>query len=359
MEPHGGNIYRTGKEYNIRKEDIIDFSSNINPLGISKMLRKEIIRNMNSLQSYPDPDYTDTRSALALYNNTGIDNVLIGNGATELIFLFARSFKPKTALILSPTFIEYSMALSRAGAKLTHYRLKEEEGFRPDIERLKKELDKGYELLVICNPNNPTGVFVKEESLRKIIEHANKKNTTVMLDESFIEFVDPSLAVVHTRLFKEYKNVFILRSLTKFFAIPGLRLGYALNFNRDFAAKIRKNMEPWTVNLFADIAGRVLFRDRDYMEKSFKLIDKEREFLFNSLRAINWLKPYEPAANFILARILGGFTSSVLKEELIRHNILIRDASNFKFLNNEFIRIAVKDRENNRFLVNKLSSFSV
>jgi threonine-phosphate decarboxylase len=192
----------------------------------------------------------------------------------------------------------------------------------------------------------------------EIIDYSNKKNTIVLLDESFIEFVDPALAGRHAGLFREYKNLFILRSLTKFFAIPGLRLGYALCFNRDIVAKIKRNTEPWTVNLFADLAGRVLLSDSNYIERSFKLINRERDYLFNGLRGIEWLKPFEPAANFILVKILNGLTASGLKEKLIRHKILIRDASNFKFLNNEFVRIAVKDRKKNSLLIKKLLSLS-
>jgi threonine-phosphate decarboxylase len=354
MELHGGNIYKIGKQFNIKKEDIIDFSSNINPLGISEILKNEIINNFGMLRNYPDPEYSDLRQAIAEYNRTDIENVLIGNGATELIFLFARSFKFKTALIVAPTFIEYAMALDQAGTKTDYFKLEEEDGFIPDISRLKKTLEKSYDLLVLCNPDNPTSGFIGSEKTEEIIAAAKKSGTMVMLDESFIEFVDQNLITSNTKAFCKFENLFILRSLTKFFAIPGLRLGYAIAFNKDIRSKIKKCREPWTVNIIADLAGRVLLKDKSYIENTAGLINEERRFLYDKISEIKWLKVYKPYANFLLLKILNGITSSELKTQLLKYNILIRDAANFKFLNNKFVRIAVKDRQSNELLLKQL-----
>jgi threonine-phosphate decarboxylase len=356
MELHGGNIYKIGKQFNIDKSDIIDFSSNINPLGISEILKKEIINNFGMLQSYPDPDYTDLRFAISEYNRTNAENILIGNGATELIFLFARSFKYRRALIVAPTFIEYAMALDHAGTKIDYFKLEEDEGFVLDIGHLKKILGKSYDLLVICNPNNPTSGFIDSEKIEEIIAAAKKSGTTVLLDESFIEFINLNLIASNTKAYARYGNLFILRSLTKFFAIPGLRLGYALAFNRDLRSKLKKNREPWTVNQIADLAGRVLLKDKAYIQNTYRFVNIERNFLYDNIAEIKWLKVYKPYANFLLLRILNNIKSSELKTELLKHNILIRDAANFKFLNNKFIRIAVKDRQSNELLVKQLRS---
>jgi threonine-phosphate decarboxylase len=356
MELHGGNIYKIENQYNIKKEDIIDFSSNINPLGISETLKEEIIRNFDILQRYPDPDYCDLTKAIAEYNRTDPENILVGNGATELIFLFARSLKFKTALIVAPTFIEYAMALSRAGTKIDYFKLEEKKGFSLNTEDLKKKLDKKYDLLVLCNPNNPTSGYITPEKTEEMILTAKKSDITVMLDESFIEFVDRNLVVRNTESFSKYNNVFILRSLTKFFAIPGLRLGYALAFNRNMRLQINKNKEPWTVNQIADLAGRVLLRDKNYIENTVRLLNEERKFLCDNISKIKWLKVYMPYANFLLLEILNNITSSELKTKLLKQRILIRDAANFKFLINKFIRIAVKDRKSNELLLKQLQS---
>ncbi|MBN2040597.1 MAG: threonine-phosphate decarboxylase [Spirochaetes bacterium] len=356
MDAHGGNIYKLEKEFNISKEDIVDFSSNINPLGISEKLKNEIINNMDILQYYPDPEYNDLKSAIARYIGDDTDHIFVGNGAVELIFLYARILKPETALILSPGFIEYSLALNHAGTKIAHYRLNEKDNFYPDIQGLKKEMEKGYELIVICNPNNPTSMFIEPEAVLEIISFADKRNQRVLLDESFIEFVDPAYASSNISLFKKYRNVFLLRSLTKFFAIPGLRLGYAVSHDSGFMKSLKKYREPWTVNQFADLAGRTLLKDKDYISNSVELVSKEKAFLYSALSAVEWLKPFEPFANFMLVKLQADLTSADLKGILQKQGILIRDASNFKFLNNKFVRFAVKNRKCNEKLLNALSN---
>ncbi len=355
MELHGGNIYKIGKELNISDEDIIDFSSNINPLGISEKLKKEMIANLDAVRNYPDPDYGDLRKSIAGYSGIDTGKILVGNGATELIFLFARALKFKRALIAAPAFIEYALALGRAGTKIDYFKLEEKEGFALNSDRLLKKFKRDVDLLVLCNPNNPTSGFISAEKIIEIISAARKCGTTVMLDESFIEFVGRDLVVRNTEAFRKFGNLYILRSLTKFFAIPGLRLGYALAFNKDMYAKIRKNQEPWTVNQVADLAGRVLLKDWEYIENTERIINEERKYLLDNLREIKWLAVYKPHANFLLLKILNDFTSSGLKKELLKHRLLIRDASNFKFLNNKFARIAVKDRRSNDLLLKRLN----
>ena len=359
MEIHGGNIYKVGKEFNIEKDDIIDFSSNINPLGVPQILKDEIIKNIDILRNYPDPDYSDLRQVMAEYNGTDFENIIAGNGAIELIFLFARSLQFKNALIIAPAFVEYAMALSRAGTKIDYFRLAESEEFIPDISRLKKSLGKSYELLVLCNPNNPTSGFIELEKMLEIIAEAEKHGTTVLLDESFIEFISPDMVISNTNAFSICRNLFVLRSLTKFFAIPGVRLGYAIAFDSDLRSKINKMREPWTINQIADLAGRVLLKDKEYIENSTSLVNEERRYLYDDLSKLKWLKVFKPYANFLLVKILNTITSSQLKTELLKKKILIRDASNFKFLNDRFVRIAVKDRTNNELLVKTLQSFDL
>ena len=209
MDLHGGNIYKIAKEYNIKKEEIMDFSQNKNPLGLSEKVKIEIINNLDIIQNYPDPDYLDLRNALAEYNASNIENILIGNGATELIYLFARIARPKTALIISPTFVEYHLALNQTGSKITYYRLKDENEFKVDLAELKEELKKSYDLLIICNPNNPTSTFLEHEGIEEIISWANKTGTLIMIDESFIEFVDQGLIKTFNNMYKKNNNVFI------------------------------------------------------------------------------------------------------------------------------------------------------
>jgi threonine-phosphate decarboxylase len=355
MELHGGNIYKIAKELNIKKEDIIDFSSNINPLGVSEKLKKEIINNLNIVQSYPDPDYQDLKSVLSEYNNTDASHIIVGNGATELIYLFARAIKPATALILAPSFAEYTIALNQAGVKINYFGIRKEDDFNLNLDALKNELSKQYNLVIICNPNNPTSTYINQNDIEEVLSFAGKYNTTVMLDESFLEFVDPGLISRTDNLYSRYKNVFILRSLTKYFALPGLRLGYAVSYNSEHLSKLRKNQEPWTVNVIAELAAKVLIGDKEYIKNIFGYVDTERRFLSVGLKNISWIKAYNANANFFLLEILNDITSAGLKSELLKSGILIRDASNFKYLDNKFVRIAVKDRKSNQKLLECLA----
>jgi threonine-phosphate decarboxylase len=351
MELHGGNIYKIAKELNIKKEDIIDFSSNINPLGISENLKDEIIKNLHIVQSYPDPEYQELRTVLAEYNSTNKNNIIVGNGATELIFLFARALKPAAALIVAPSFAEYQIALIQSGAKINYFELKKEDKFVLDLKALKNELSRKYDLVMICNPNNPTSTYIDPDDIEEILSCAEGYGTTVMLDESFIEFVDPGIVARTTDLYSRHKNTFMLRSLTKYFAIPGLRLGYAVSYNPEHISKLKKNQEPWTVNLIAELAAKLLISDKEYIKKIFEYVNAEKKFLSAGLGKISWIKTYNANANFFLFEILNDMTAAGLKTELLKSGILIRDASNFKYLNNKFVRIAVKDRKSNQKLL--------
>ena len=193
-ELHGGNIYKVFRERNIK--DVLDYSSNINPYGIPESLKKAIRENLNILERYPDPDYIQLRSKIAFENKVDISNVILGNGATEIIFLYMRVVKPKKIIIVSPTFAEYERALKAVqenvedGLQIDYFPLKEEEGFNANVENLISELERGYDLLIMCNPNNPTGKFLPLEEMEKIMGKCNEKETRLFVDEAFIEFVE-------------------------------------------------------------------------------------------------------------------------------------------------------------------------
>ncbi len=322
-------------------------------------LEKAILKNMDMIQNYPDPDYIELKSLIAEYAKTSVENIIAGNGGTELIFLFSRAMKYGKALIAAPTFMEYSIALSQAGTKIDYYKLDPDSGFNIDISGIKQELKKRYDLLVICNPNNPTGSFLNYEGLDELLASAAEYNTDVFVDESFIEFVNPDYIQKTESFYKKHRNVFILRSLTKFFAIPGLRLGYAVSYNKEILQNMKKHKEPWTINQFAEIAAKVLLNDKSYILKTIECINTEKKFLYDELDAYTWLFPYRPNANFLLVKLLSDMTAHQLKEKLIEHSVLIRDASNFKFLNNKYFRIAVKTRKHNKLLLKLLSGFGV
>lgn len=350
MDLHGGNIYRLAREKGI--VDILDYSANINPMGISEKLKKEVANNWELFEKYPDPHYVELRKTLALHNGVDYENIIVGNGATEVIFLYCKTLKPKKALVVMPTFAEYERALKTVDCSVDYFELREDENFIIDKKRLEKELEKGYDLLVMCNPNNPTGRFVPLHEMKDIIGLTNASNTNLLLDEAFIEFVEGDYNESVARL--EEKNVFIVRALTKFFAIPGVRLGFGICINSSLKKKIEEDREPWTVNTLAEISAKILLEDEEYIENSKRWIEVEKDYMYKGLSKGKYITPYKTDTNFILVRLDGGINSSELRDKMIDEGIVIRDASNFPFLGDKYIRLAIKARKTNDIVIERI-----
>ena len=371
MDFHGGNIYKVFREKNLK--EILDYSSNINPYGIPESLKSRIIENLEILERYPDPDYVELREKLANLNNVNLSDIILGNGATEIIFLFMKVINPKKILIVSPTFGEYERAVKAVGTsrnsidlscsddnknienkeiEIEYFELKESDDFNLNIGNLKNQLEKKYDLLIICNPNNPTGKFLKLAQTEEILKECNKYDTKLFIDEAFIEFLADGMkeSIINTE--ENKKNLFVTRAFTKFFAIPGLRLGYGMYFDKELEQKISEKKEPWSVNNIAELAGLTVLDDTEYIEKTLKWITKEKIYMYEKLNEISGIKVYETEVNFITGKIdeklfLEGLNVKVLRGKMLEQGILIRDASNFKFLDERFFRLAIKDRASN------------
>ena len=338
---HGGNIYKFERE----GKEVLDFSSNINPLGVPQKFTDIAKENFDKLTNYPDPYYIELREKIGEHNSVTKENIIVGNGATEILFLYMRAVKPKKVLVLAPCFAEYERALKSVGAQIEYFELKEKNNFYPDIQTLKKKLEgQHYDLFLFCNPNNPTGQLIKFDDVKDLAAICKKQDMKIFIDEAFIEFVENWKE--KTAALLKNKDVFIMRAFTKFFAIPGLRLGYGISFDEELMNKLQAEKEPWSVNTFANLAGLVMLDDKDYIEKSEKWILEEKEFMYKELSEFQYLKAYKTECNFILLKIQN-ISSASLRDKMIEKNILIRDASNFKFLDYHFVRLAIKDRESN------------
>ena len=376
MDFHGGNIYKVFREKNIK--EILDYSSNINPYGIPESLKSRIIENLEILERYPDPDYVELREKLANLNNVNLSDIILGNGATEIIFLFMKVINPKKILIVSPTFGEYERAvkateisgdtvdlscsngdnknIENKKIEIEYFELKESDDFKLNIGNLKNELENKYDLLIICNPNNPTGKFLKLVQTEEILKECNKYDTKLFIDEAFIEFLEDGMkeSIINTEGNK--KNLFVTRAFTKFFAIPGLRLGYGMYFDKELEKKISEKKEPWSVNNIAEMAGLTVLDDAEYIEKTLKWIAEEKIYMYEKLNEISGIKVYETEVNFITGKIdeklfSEGLNVKILREKMLEQGILIRDASNFKFLDERFFRLAIKDRASNKRVI--------
>lgn len=328
---HGGNIHRFRRE-------MLDFSANINPLGIVSSIKKEIYRGFAQALHYPDPQAQSLTARIARYWGIEKENILVGNGSVELIYLIVGSFMPAKICIPVPSFSEYERAAVLAKSKPIFVRLKPEEQFHFNSSAINP-----CDMLIAANPNNPSGNI--------LIENSGPKAKLIVVDEAFMDFLPQERKLTFINQAGVNKKIIVLRTFTKFFALPGLRLGYAVA-HKDIIKKLKQNQIPWTVNSFAQIAGEKVLDQKDYISKSRLFIEKEREFLSGRLNKIKGITVFPSLANFLLLKIENKKPDSVsLQKELVKKNVIIRDCSNFRGLNNRYIRIAVRTRKENRQLL--------
>ncbi len=330
--------------------DILDFSSNISPASIVPGVGKAIQQNMELFTIYPDPESALLRDAIGTYTGVPSSQIVIGNGATEIIYNFCNAFLSQhtPVLIPIPTFGEYEAASRLVGAAPSFFKTMCLEN---DFEAFLSIMPKNG-CTFICNPNNPTGTIISRKNLLKVIKKAQQNNTLVFVDECFIELVPGrDESVVH--LVKKYNNIAILRSFTKSFALAGVRLGYCIG-SSSLISILSKIKIPWNVSGIAQKAALVSLSDPTYLDKARRIIASEKKFLTRQLSKINGIQCHDTATNFFLIKT--NMDSTILQKNLLKKNILVRDCKSFRGLGRHFIRVAIKTRKENKKLVEAFES---
>ncbi|MGL4850511.1 MAG: pyridoxal phosphate-dependent aminotransferase [Clostridium sp.] len=351
-EKHGANLFDLEETLGIKKEDLSDFSSNINPFGASEKGKNKVIENIDKVSIYPDPEYIGLRKAISEYADCNKDNILLGGGATELIVSFVDCINPKKALILYPSYSEYEKDLKKIGCRIEKYFTKKEDDFKVDLEDFKKEIkEKNYDLVIICNPNNPTGFCFKRSEIEEIIK--SNENTFFMVDETYIEFTHKEI-YSSASLVDKYKNLYVIRGTSKFFSTPGIRLGYGLIGNEEIKEKIKKALPLWNINILATIMGEEMFRDTEFIEKTLIHVKREIKNLQERLKTVDYIRVYETKGNFVLCEIKNGKESSLLYENLAKKGMIIRDCTSFEGLDKNFFRVCILRTEENERLIKAL-----
>lgn len=353
---HGGNIYEIAQKHKLNIKEILDFSASISPLGVPEAVMQAIKDSLGMITHYPDPDCKEFCQIAAADAGVRSENILAGNGAAELIYLIVRMKNPHYSLIAIPTFSEYGYAVSSVGGKLKYVKLQSQGSrFTISVDAYCR-LIPGTDLVFICNPNNPTGTLLERDELLEIIQFAKANNCLIVVDEAYLDFVKGGSNYSIVDKIFDYDNLLILKSLTKVYSLPGLRIGYAIG-NRDLINKMSIQRAPWSVNALAQMAGAAALQEKDYRTRLQQFIWEEREYLFQELKKIPGLKPYYPTANFILVDISEtGITAGHLQEVLACSGLLIRDCTSFQGMGPYFIRIAVRTRPENRRLIQTLNS---
>lgn len=355
---HGSDLETIEKQYGIRREDIVSFSANVNPLGLSDQLKSSLSERLDVITSYPDREYTALRHAIGEYCDADYRHVIVGNGSTELISLMIQLRHPRKALVLGPTYSEYEREVTLSGGSCTYFPLPEETAFSLDESALNGCLSRGVDMFLLCNPNNPTSSLIPRAQMRRILDVCKRLDIFVVVDETYIEFTEDTSATSSVPLTEYYNNLVVLRGVSKFFAAPGLRLGYAVTGNEQLIRTVREKQNPWTVGSVSDLAGRLLFSDEDYIRRTKELIFAERRRICEALSHMEDIRFYPPAANFVLVHILKeGLTADELFDKAIRQGLMIRNCSTFPFLDHTYFRFCFMKKQDNDRLLQCISEF--
>ncbi len=355
IHQHGGDLDAIERKYGISKNEIKDFSGNINPLGFPKTAQKALAENLDIISTYPDKKYTALRQAISKYTGANSPHIVVGNGSTELISTFIQTIHAKKSIIIGPSYSEYEREITLRGGSFSYFPLKEENNFCIDLPALLDALTADIGMLVICNPNNPTGSAFTTTQLETVMEHTKKIGASVMIDETYIEFSDNLNEICAIPLVEKFDNLFVVRGTSKFFAAPGIRLGYGVSSNQSFLDRLKTNQDPWSVNSLAAFAGEIIFSDTEFHMATQKLISQERKKALTELVSWKNVKAFPSSANFILMKLLTDkITAGELFEKLIQKKMLIRDASSFTFLDEKYLRFCILSPEDNFALLKEL-----
>lgn len=351
---HGGDVWNAAARWGVPLEQILDFSANINPLGFSPAALQAIKDSITQLTHYPEPTGDSCKSVLSSYLGIENANLVLGNGGSELIYLLGRMFYDQRLLLLAPCFSEYGEGLENP--QVVRIYLDSDDEFSLPLDKIRAAMQPG-DLLFIGNPNNPTGNLFDREGLLELAELALQLGAFMVVDEAFLDFAgDDSLSMRHH--VQQNPNLIVVGSLTKFFAIPGLRLGYAAA-NAEHIKRMELLLPTWRINTLALAAGRASLADRDYIEKTVAMVAEERQFMSEQLGGLPFLRAFPGSSNFLLIDAeRSGLTASEWQERLGPLGILIRNCSNFKNLSPYYFRVAVKNRQQNLRLLETLEQIA-
>jgi len=350
---HGGSPQSVMSRLGIPQRHVIDFSVNLNPLGPPEIIKEKWAELIGSINQYPS---VEGEGIANFYRNRfGFDsrNFIAGNGSTELIYLVPRVLRPKRTVVITPSYNDYERASLLAGAKVRRSPLSPEEEFSsPDLRSLIKEI-KDADALWIGRPNNPPGTLMPKEIVLDLAERFQDK--WFIIDEAFIQFVDKWEE--HSFLAETPRaNILVIHSLTKFYALPGLRLGGIVG-SEEVISRLREKKEPWTVNGIAERIAPILLDCRDYEEKTRLLTTDERERVYKKLKGLKGIDPFNSYTNFILCHWKRTGDLDDLIVHLLSNGLYVRDCRNFPGLEDNFFRVGLRTAEDNDLLISVLLSF--
>ncbi len=341
------------RKYNIPLEKVLDFSGPINHLGPSPKAIEAVQQNAKLIRYYPDPNPLELRQEIAAYVGHGVcsENVILGNGSIELIYMVPEMFeKGFKAVIPVPSFTEYEKAALRVGGEPIFVQLPS--NFALNVDDIKKAVTEDTKIMCLCNPHSPSGTLYSRETVLELTEFCQKKDVIFSIDENYIEFSDKGEETTLAGYVKKYENLFVIRSVTKFYGMPGIRFGYGIAAE-SLIDTLQTVRQPWSINGLAGIATLAAFNDKEFIANTKLTIAKEKREFAKMLGEIGGFQVFPSETDFLLVKILNPkLTSTGLREELAKEGLLIRDCSTFVGLDNSYFRVTVRSPEDNLRLVN-------
>jgi threonine-phosphate decarboxylase len=346
---HGGDLWTAEEAFGRPKEQFIDFSSNMNPLGPPSVVRQLLQEQWRDIVKYPDPAVRELRNKLSQKYEIPMESILVGNGAAELIDLTARVLKPSVTGLVRPSFSEYEEAIHKSGGGIYNIPLRQSYQFelqQQDVEAAYSSVD----LLFLGHPNNPTGKLIP----RQVVDILLQSDRRLVLDEAFMDFVPNEQEHSLLKMASTSRQLFVIRSMTKFYAIPGIRLGFMVA-HPDTIKRIQNLQVQWSVNYLAQRIGTSVLEDEDFEHASRQWLKEEKPWLTGQLRQLG-LEVVSSDVNFILFSfpVQMGISVKQAQEHMGHQGILIRDASLFEGLNERYCRVAIRLREDNERLIKGL-----
>ena len=349
---HGGKVYEAARRWGVEAHDVLDFSANINPLGPPQTVLSAIENALTPTSFRVYPDAYSFLSAIVNKHLLMPDEIVVGSGAASLIFAVIHAVSPRRVLILEPAFVEYLRASAAVNARVTTALLTEDRGFTPDFDSLVHDVkERQFDLVILNSPHNPTGALYPRDALLSLIDAAEEHNTAVLLDEAFIDYASRESFV---SLAPTKSHLIVLRSLTKFYAMPGIRIGYTVT-SAELAAKIKGQIDPWSVSTVALEAGCAALAEDEFGTESCRVNTIAGEEFASALRGLG-LEVLPSAAYFLLAKLPRG-SGGDLQSWLESERILIRRCDSFHGLSDEFIRLAVRSSSDNERLVSLIEKW--
>ncbi len=351
MDGHGGNIYAASRDLGCPPPSMLDFSASINPLGMAPGAVLAIQESLGLSTHYPDPDCYELKQALGRFHGIDPECVCIGNGSTELIFLLPKALALRRALIPEPTFSEYAAAMRAVGGGASLLLAPPEEEFRLSRSQLSAALGRSHDCVWLCNPNNPTGQLWTKDQVMELWEQARCLGVSLIVDEAFIDYCEADSVVSEAT---SRPGLLVLRSFTKFYGMPGLRVGY-LVADPAVIRRVEAMRLPWSVNSVAQVAATASLDETAYAVRSRRLVGEERPRLVTALVGLG-LSPRPSSANFLLVRLPSFLTSGAVVAATRRQGVLIRDCESFEGMGQQWIRVAVRTAAEHERLVQALKN---